>query len=96
MSEIYDKTGRLIMLFDLVKVFHFRTKRKIYYMYKHVIGEKTINGTEFFVFSHLDKEQGTYLEIKDNQIRGDMQIVQGFVDGKYFEDRKRVTKEQQQ
>ena len=90
MNKIYDKTGREIKLFDVIKIFHFRTKRKKYYMYKHVVGERTTQGTDYFLFSHLSEDQSTYMEVKDNKIREDMEIVQGYGgEGVSYEDRER-------
>ncbi|WP_126654093.1 hypothetical protein [Chryseobacterium aureum] len=41
-SNIYfDKTGKQILEGDLLQVFHFRTRRKIYYMYQIVVIENT-------------------------------------------------------
>lgn len=37
----YDKKGKQILVGDLLKVFHFRAKKKIYYMYHVVIMEET-------------------------------------------------------
>lgn len=41
-SNIYfDKTGKQMLEGDLIQVFHFRTRRKIYYMYHVVVIENT-------------------------------------------------------
>jgi len=41
-SNIYfDKTGKQILPGDLLKIFHFRTKGKIYYMYHVAVIEDT-------------------------------------------------------
>lgn len=41
-SNIYfDKTGKQILEGDLLQIFHFRTRRKIYYMYHVAVIEQT-------------------------------------------------------
>jgi hypothetical protein len=41
-SNIYfDKTGKQILEGDLLQIFHFRTKKKIWYMYHTVVIEDT-------------------------------------------------------
>lgn len=48
-SNIYfDKTGKQILVGDLLQVYHFRTKKKIYYMYHIVVMEE---GNEFDVMA---------------------------------------------
>jgi hypothetical protein len=51
MTKAYDKTGREIMVGDVLKVYHFTAalRRKKHYMYKHVISDGTFrDGTPFF------------------------------------------------
>lgn len=91
-KKLYDKTGRQILIGDVLKVFHFiGRRRKRHYMYKHVVGVKEINGTEYLVLDHLDKEPSTYTLRMDNSILEDYEIVQGYSDnGTSYEDRPRV------
>lgn len=44
MNNVYfDKTGKQILEGDLLQVFHFRTRKKIYYMYHVATMENTNN-----------------------------------------------------
>lgn len=40
-NTYYDQTGKQILVGDLLKVFHFRSKRRNYYMYLVVVMEET-------------------------------------------------------
>lgn len=40
-NTYFDKKGRQILVGDLLKVFHFRTRKKIHYMYHVVVMEET-------------------------------------------------------
>lgn len=82
MEKIYDKTGREILPFDVVKVFHFTdNRRKKHYMYKQAIGVKFFSSdVPFMEFSHLHKEPGTYVERMESKILDEYEIVQGFCD----------------
>jgi len=40
-NTYFDQTGKQIMVGDLLKVFHFRTRSKIHYMYHVVVMEET-------------------------------------------------------
>lgn len=91
----YDKTGRQIMVGDVLKVFHFTgRRRKRHYMYKHVVGTRPANdGGEFLITSHLnlkplDGRDAAYLILQEGQIERDTEIVQS-VDCA-FEDRPRI------
>lgn len=59
-------------------------------MYKHVVGVKEINGTEYLVLDHLSKEPSTYTLRMDGSVLEDYEIVQGYDDdNRPFEDRPR-------
>ena len=40
-NTYFDRRGKQILVGDLLKVFHFRTRNKIYYMYHIVVMEET-------------------------------------------------------
>jgi len=40
-NEYFDSTGKQILVGDLLEVFHFRTKRKIFYMHHVAVMEET-------------------------------------------------------
>jgi len=42
-NTYYDQTGKQILEGDLLRVFHFRTKAKIYYMYHVVVMDETFD-----------------------------------------------------
>lgn len=90
--EFYDKTGRTLELFDIVKVFHFTgARRKKHYMYKQVV-EKIVTkkpGVEYFKLSHLSACGTSYALYCNDKINLSYEIVQGFKDGVYFEDREK-------
>ena len=91
---LYDKTGRPIHEFDIVKVYHFTgARKKKYYMYKRVLGYETHgkDQTSYMRFDHLERKEGGYLEKDDGRVLSEYEIVQGFGrDGVHFEDRKRI------
>lgn len=88
----YDKTGREIMIGDVVKVFHYtaRMRRERVYMYKHVTGERVWpSGFTCLFFSHLSMKDGDgYYEARDGRVLEDVEIVQS-VDAA-FKDRPRI------
>lgn len=92
MKALRDKTGRKIMIGDILKVFHFtRSRWKRYFMYKQVIGVETLgkaNPHSYLKISHLDMTDSYYNELLDGRILEDYEIVQG-VGKDHFEDRKR-------
>ena len=96
MSAIYDKTGREIRLWDVLKVFHFTgPRRKAYYMYKQVVGYcGTTRGESYCVVSHLlNPEAPNYNLRMDGLVHNEIEIVQGYEGsrlGESFEDRQRV------
>lgn len=94
---LYDKTGREIMVGDVLKVFHYvaALRRKRCYMYKQVVRTKPLgkSGQPYFVLSHLNMKDpegrdGGYYEAIDGRVLTGVEIVQS-CDG-YFEDRPRV------
>lgn len=91
MTKAYDKTGREIMLGDVLKVFHFTGARgKRHYMYKQVIGERRLGARQapYWFVGHLDQTDDGYHLAKDGTIYRDCEIVQS-VDA-CFEDRPRI------
>jgi hypothetical protein len=40
-NTYFDQTGKQILVGDLLKVYHFRTRHKIYYMYHIVVMEES-------------------------------------------------------
>ena len=93
---IYDKRGIPILPGDTVKVFHFRSRGRDYYMYKYVVKvwrhEKWGEGVDSLVFSHLNPRNETYFIMRNGQIEPDYEIVQGYegvVPGQDYRSRKR-------
>ena len=46
--QLYDKTFRPLKIGDLLKMYHFKNKRRFYYMYKQVFK----SGTGFYMAYH--------------------------------------------
>lgn len=93
MSEkLYDRTGREIMLGDVLKVFHFTGRnRKRHYMYKQVVkvGPISPQGRDQYLhISHLDLSERPYYEHLDGRTLAGYEIVQSA--DAAFEDRPRV------
>jgi len=83
--NLRDKTGRQIELGDVLKVYHFTgARRKRYFMYKQVMGIRTIGGTDYAVIDHLEMDAGHYLECCDGRTLPDYEIVQS-IDAKFQE-----------
>jgi len=96
MTETRDKHGRVMMVGDLLKVFHFiGAQRKRYYMYKRIVGIRMLGGlggkpkVHYFDVSHLNMDGG-----KENYTIGmaegvlpDYEILQGLDD---IEDRPKI------
>lgn len=40
-NTYFDKNGKQILVGDLLKVFHFRTRKKIHYLYRVVVMDET-------------------------------------------------------
>lgn len=94
--NLRDKNGRQIERGDVLKVYHFTgPRRKRYFMYKHVMGTRTLgSGTEYAVLDHLDLDGRHYLECCDGRSLPDVEIVQS-VDAK-FEKRPRALRSRAQ
>lgn len=91
MANLYDKTGREIMVGDVLKVYHFTAalRRKKHFMYKQVTGTRKFrDGTDVLDVSHLDLTADTYPLICDGGTLRDYEIVQS-PDCKH-EDRPRI------
>ena len=87
-----DKTGREIMLGDILKVFHFvGARNKRHYMYKQAIDLTPLgkSGNLYWRFSHLDMSDNSYVERDDARTLRDYEIVQSA--GADFEERPRGT-----
>jgi len=85
-ARAYDKTGREIMVGDVLKVYHFTGARwrKRYFMYKQVTGTKVLgkSRTLYLIVSHLNMKQpeerdGGYYIAQDGRTHQDIEIVQG-------------------
>lgn len=96
MTETCDKNRRPIRVGDILKVYHFTgARRKKHFMYKQVIGIKTLGGhgdtpkSQYFVVSHLNLlDDGIYhLRLNSGMLK-DYEIVQGAND--IHEDRAKV------
>jgi hypothetical protein len=90
MPNLYDKTGREIMVGDVLKVYHFTAalRRKKHFMYKQVVGQRKFrDGTDVLDVSHLDLTPDVYCEVCDGRTLHDYEIIQS-PDCK-FEDRPR-------
>ncbi len=86
MVDLYDKTGREVMLNDVLKVFHFRgARRKRYYMYKQVL-DVICDGARLRI-SHLGGDGSTFSQKINGDTLMDWEIVQGFHKGVSYEDR---------
>ncbi|WP_312189753.1 hypothetical protein [Sphingobacterium sp.] len=73
----YDKNGRQILEGDLLKIFHFRTKSKIHYMYHAAVMEQT---KDFPVMSGRDYDADKphyrfYVIANDNRVYEKAEIV---------------------
>lgn len=87
----YDRTGREIMLGDVLKVFHFvGARKKRHYMFKQVVAERRLGGgNPYWFVSHLSLNAAGYHLPRDGRCHSDIEIVQS-VDARFFE-RPRVT-----
>ena len=95
MPNLYDKTGREIIVGDVLKVYHFTAalRRKKHFMYKQVVGQRTFrDGMEALEISHLDMSGDFYIEACDGRTLSDYEIIQS-PDCKH-EDRPRVSASQ--
>jgi hypothetical protein len=93
MVDLYDKTGREIMLNDVIKVFHFTgARRKRYYMYQQPTEVIYLGGNKapYLKISHLNGKSEYYTKKINGGIMEHVEIVQGFGDNSLsFEDRPR-------
>lgn len=92
-QHLFDKTGREIMVGDILKVFHFiGRRRKRHYMYKQVLGVVCLRGgspCRYLKLSHLNLNDSDYYhEHLDGRVLRDYEIVQS-IDAQ-FEDRPRI------
>lgn len=85
-DRAYDKTGRQIMVGDVLKVYHFQGARwrKHYFMFKQVVGTRVYRkgGHAYLRVSHLnmkdvDGSDGGYTLAQDGSIHLEIEIVQG-------------------
>lgn len=95
-----DRTGRTIMVGDVLKVFHFTgARRKRHFMFKQVVGVRTWpSGFTAFLVSHLNMKDpagpdGGYYLGHDGKVLEDTEIVQGMAD--WHEDRPRAILQEQ-
>jgi hypothetical protein len=90
-----DKHRREIKVGDVLKVYHFTgARRKRYYMYKQVIGERLLGGlggkpkVPYFDVSHLNMDhKENYTIHKHEGIKPEYEILQGLDD---IEDRPKL------
>nr|WP_081274468.1 hypothetical protein [Rhizobium leguminosarum]OAP95125.1 hypothetical protein A4U53_18055 [Rhizobium leguminosarum] len=78
-AAVYDKTGRAIVVGDVLKVYHFTAalRRKKHFMYKQVaIADKFRDGTPIFRLTHLDLTDDFYTLICDGSHLPAYEIVQ--------------------
>lgn len=87
-GRVYDKTGREIMVGDVLRVFHFVGARWCmkYFMHKQVMRELTLgqapDASRYFFVSHLnlksetERDSGYHIAL-DGSILADTEIVQG-------------------
>lgn len=67
-NTYFDKTGKQILVGDLLQVFHFRTRKKIHYMYHTVVMEETKDFPVLALRSHYaDKPHYRLLSVCNNQ-----------------------------
>jgi hypothetical protein len=75
----FDKKGNQILVGDLLKIYHFRTKSKIYYMYHHVVLEQTEDFPVMAIQSYIsDKPHCRLYVICNNRIYYDAEIIHKF------------------
>ncbi len=90
MSKVFDKTGREIMVGDVLKVYHFTepSRRKKHFMYKQATSKGAFrDGTPILRISHLDLSDDHYTIVCDDTRLSDHEIVQSIDCA--FEERKR-------
>lgn len=90
---IYDKTGREIVIGDIVKVYHYTAalRRKRHYMYKQAVRVREFkDGSQAMFFSHLDMSEDGYHQMLNGSHLPDYEIVQS-IDA-LFDERPRIAK----
>lgn len=80
---LLDKNGREILVGDVVKVFHFASGRRKFYMYKLALKKVmlgTLNPQPALRLSHLSPEniESGYYELLNGRQLEDYEIVQGY------------------
>jgi hypothetical protein len=98
-AAVYDKTGREILVGDVLKVFHFtEARRKRHFMYKQVVDRIAIGRSRkanYLFVSHLamkergQKDDGYYLPL-NGLVLADYEIVQG-LEANWHDGRPRVS-----
>lgn len=73
-----DAVGNVILPNDLIRMKHFRTKGKRYFMYKQAVKYKASKDrkTKSLYFRHYDGEGGFHVMSNDMKILNDMVVVQ--------------------
>jgi len=72
--NIVDSVGNEVLTGDIVRMFHYQTGRKKYYMYKRVRDFEQIGQTFYVVFDHLN-DNGQFRRLAHKQYN-DIVIVQ--------------------
>jgi hypothetical protein len=91
--NLYDRKGIPIMLWDVVKVFHFvaARRREKRFMYKQVVGFEEVQSGRLMCLNHLNGTWETYGMLMDGRTLDQYEIVQGY-NGQDFQDRPRKKK----
>lgn len=81
-GKLFDKKGKPIQPYDLLKVYHFTAalRRQKHYMYKHVLGVVTLgkekNAAQYLKLSSLSECGHTYHEKLDGRTLDRVEIIQ--------------------
>jgi len=79
--KIYDKYGVEIVNYDTLKILHFLgARRKRHYMYKLVVPGTGDMSYRFLKVDHLEGNEECFWLEKDNQVHGEIEVVQGYGD----------------
>ncbi|MGO8211860.1 hypothetical protein ACC782_33810 [Rhizobium ruizarguesonis] len=79
MTALYDKAGRVIMVGDVLKVYHFTgARRKQHFMYKQVVSKGLFadQETPYLAVSHLDLTDDFYTLVCNGKHLPDYEIIQ--------------------
>jgi hypothetical protein len=69
-NTYFDQTGKQILVGDLLKVFHFRSNNRNYYMYQTVVMEETEPFPVMAIRAHFnDKPHCRMYVVSDNEYR---------------------------